>query len=440
MLVIAAVLVGGCSPAAPRSGREDSASATTIPQLQTRPAPERTSPVADRPKSALVARTETVRLAAPSPQKADWFAGAVAMDGDRLLIGCGGDDDVGEDTGCVYVFERSADQSWQLAATLRGEGVSRHVRFGYSVALADHVAVVGAQWDERGSGSVFVFERSESGEWQQTAKLKPDDSHGDQLFGVGVAISQDLLLVGAAQDRTVYTDAGAAYLFQRDENLAWRQVAKLVSNNLRKGDQLGAAVAISGTTAIVGSRHNDENTGSAYVFRPDPQGSWRQVAKLKAEPTTSFGQFGISVAVDSGTVLVGEWRNSERGQQAGAAYVFQTDEQDEWRLMQKLTASDATPRDCFGYSVALRQNRALIGTLRLTEGQRCGGAYLFERDSEARWQQTAKFAASDGKPVDAFGSVVALSDAVCVVGAESQGQQVGEGAAYLFALPSRILP
>ena len=446
VLAAAVLLLCGCQPAAPRhepSSGSKSVESEVPPELRepgAGPVPEPGPTVTDSSDLPSTTRKEIVRLASPSRQKNEWFGGAVAIDGQRVLVGCGGNDTGGEDTGCVYVFERTSDNAWPLGGILRGEGISRHVRFGYSVALADDLAVVGAERDESFSGSVFVFERDASGQWQQTAKLKSSDSQPNQLFGGRVAISGDLLLVGAAQDRGGGSDAGAAYLFQRDDNPAWRQVAKLVSSDLRKGDQLGAAVALSGATAVVGSRHNDENTGSVYVFRSDRQDGWQQVAKLKADPTTSFGQFGISVAVDGGTVLVGEWRNSERGQQAGAAYVFQGDEQHGWHLVQTLTASDATQRDRFGYAVALQHNRALIGTLRLTEGQRCGGAYLFERDSEGRWQQTAKFSASDGRPMDAFGSVIALSDDVCVVGAESQGEEVGEGAAYLFALPTRISP
>jgi hypothetical protein len=285
------------------------------------------------------------------------------------------------------------------------------------------------------SGTVYIFEKSATGEWVQTARLKPSDSHRNQLFGVRLALSGEWLLVGAQQDMIGGNDAGAAYVFQRDANAGWRQVAKLVSSDLRKNDQLGAAVAISGTTAVVGSRHNDDNTGSAYVFQPDDEGQWRQVAKLKADSTTRVGQFGISVAVDGQTVLVGEWMHILGGRDAGAAYLFEPDEQNEWRLVQKITADDPQKRDfSFGYAVALRRNRALVGTFVKVEGDQVGAAYLFQRGEDGRWRQLTRLSVA-GERSGQFGTAIALSDQRAVVGDEATGSTWGEGAAYVFTLP-----
>ena len=84
-------------------------------------------------------------------------------------------------------------------------------------------------------------------------------------------------------------------------------------------------MAIDGDTVVVGAYWDDDggtNSGSAYVFRTtDGGGTYGQVAKLTAADTASFDRFGVSVAIDGSTVVVGAYyKNSYRG----AAYVFRT--------------------------------------------------------------------------------------------------------------------
>jgi hypothetical protein len=223
-------------------------------------------------------------------------------------------------------------------------------------------------------------------------------------------------------------------VFQRGAGGKWKQAAKLVSHDVNAHDQLGAAVAISGKTAVVGSRHNDDNTGSAYIFQPNDAGVWREVAKLKSDRPVRFGQFGVSVAISGDVVVVGEWRDSDSAAYSGAAHVFEPNGQGTWQHIQKLKARVAEKDDQFGYAVAARGSRILIGMLRMEE-KRCAGSYLFGRNAQGRWTQTVKFAPTDAAPFDKFGSSVALTDDHAVIGAEAQAAFGNHaGAAYVFSV------
>ncbi len=61
---------------------------------------------------------------------------------------------------------------------------------------------------------------------------------------------------------------------------AQRSETKIVASDGVDGDFFGQAVAISGSTAVVGVRDadlgNDENAGAAYVF-DHIDGQWREV-------------------------------------------------------------------------------------------------------------------------------------------------------------------
>ena len=86
--------------------------------------------------------------------------------------------------------------------------------------------------------------------------------------------------------------------------------SKLTAADATKNDLFGLSVAVDGSTAVIGAPGNqldDDNSDSAYVYTKDSSGVWTQVAKLTATDdngATDDG-FGFSVAVDGDTVVVG---------------------------------------------------------------------------------------------------------------------------------------
>merc|ERR1719181_1411772 len=111
-------------------------------------------------------------------------------------------------------------------------------------------------------------------------------------------------------------------------NASWTQVAKLVASDAATNDEFGRSVAISGDLVVVGAVADDDDDsdpGSAYVFRTTNGGaSWTQVAKLVASDAAEWDAFGISVAVSGDLVVVGAYRNDNAGTDSGSAYVFRT--------------------------------------------------------------------------------------------------------------------
>jgi hypothetical protein len=166
------------------------------------------------------------------------------------------------------------------------------------------------------------------------------------------------------------------------------------------GDHLGISVAVSGDTLIAGAyRANvggNSNQGAAYVFtRSGP--NWSQQQKLVAADGAADDQFGISVALDGDTALVGAYLANVGGNfRQWAAYVF-TRSGASWSQQQKLAAAAGAASDEFGYSVALDGETALVGTYGANVGGNSnqGAAYIFTR-SGASWSQQQKLVAADG--------------------------------------------
>ena len=163
---------------------------------------------------------EQAKLTASDGAAYDYFGCSVAVSGDgsTAVIGAHGDDDIGNNSGSVYVFTRSGSSWTQQAKLTASDGASGDL-FGYSVAVSGDgsTAVIGAHGDDdRGidSGSAYVFTRSGSS-WTQQAKLTASDGAASDLFGWSVAVSGDgsTAVIGAYYDDDRGSNSGSAYVF-----------------------------------------------------------------------------------------------------------------------------------------------------------------------------------------------------------------------------------
>jgi len=220
------------------------------------------------------------------------------------------------------------------------------------------------------------------------------------------------------------------------DNPAWIQQAELSASDGSPGSEFGISVAVDGGTAVVGARTNGPNSlqGAGYVF-VESGGTWSQQAKLTASDGAALDQFGHSVAVSGSTIVVGAPHHpfSLAGNGLGAAYVF-VENGGAWSQQAELKASDGVAGDNFGDSVAVSGSTAVVGAAGHMVGsnQDQGAAYVFA-PSAGTWTQQAEITASDGAASDQFGWSVAVSGSTSAVGAP--GHWVGSnelGAAYVF--------
>ena len=102
--------------------------------------------------------------------------------------------------------------------------------------------------------------------------------------------------------------------------------------------------------------------------------------------------------------------------------------------VQKLSVSDLTPYDAFGYSVSLSGETALVGALgECAAGRDCGSAYVF-RFNGTSWVEEQKLTGSDAETFDYFGTSVSVSGDTALVGALwdscAAGRSCGLAGAY----------
>ena len=250
--------------------------------------------------------SEQAYIKASNTQALDLFGFSVALDGDTLAIGAYNEDsgttgvgttsDESEfNSGAVYVFVRNnvswSEQAYIKASNTEGGNTSGAPgdNFGYSVALSGDTLAVGA-WLEDSStngidttednaasaaGAAYVFARNNT-IWSEQAYIKASNSGKSDLFGKSVALSGDVLVVGAQQEDTdipginqglndAAKDFGVVYVYIRD-GTTWSEQTHIKPSTTISGDKFGTSVALSGDSIAVGVPLNSTSAGAVYTF------------------------------------------------------------------------------------------------------------------------------------------------------------------------------
>ena len=304
------------------------------------------------------------------------FGFAVSLSGNRALIGAPYDIENSIDTGAAYVLDFDGSHWNQTAKLIASDGATSDA-FGYAVSLQGNRAVIGAYLDDDhgdGSGSVYVFDYDGS-QWTETQKITASDGAMGDWFGQSVSLHGERILIGAYQDDTSAANAGSAYVFEWNGSI-WSETEKLEANDAESDDFFGYSVSLSGDRALIGAYQEDDNgsqSGAAYVFDYDNNNSlWSQPIKLSADDGGANNYFGASVNVLGNRAMIGA-----PGGDTGSSYVFAFDGMN-WSQSEKLTASDGTPNDFFGFSLSQTTEHTLVGAKLDDElGASSGSAYVY---------------------------------------------------------------
>ncbi len=377
---------------------------------------------------------QTAKLVADDGASGDYFGYSVAFDAGVVVIGASYDDA----SGSAYVFELQADGTWSQTAKLTANDGAEGDHFGSSVALDDGVVVIGAHLDDDNSGnsgSVYIFEQQADGTWSQTSKITADDGAGGDEFGHSVALDAGVAVIGAWGGGG--GNSGTAYVFEQQADGTWSQTAKLTADDGDSEDHFGTSTALDAGVAVIGAYLDDDNgsaSGSAYVFEQQADGTWSQTTKLTADDGASDDRFGWSVALDGGVAVIGAYYDDDNGTISGSAYVFEQQGDGTWSQTTKLTANDGASSDWFGWSVALDADVVVIGaSLDDDNGSESGSAYVFEQQADGTWLQTVKLTADDGVDNGRFGHSVALDAGVAMVGAyRNDNNGSNSGSVYVY--------
>lgn len=377
--------------------------------------------------SAQSGLTEAGKWVAPDAASDDRFGTSVDVDGDVAVVGAVRDDDGGTDLGAAYVLRRRG-QFWHLEAELLPPvGWFQDGGFGECVAVDGDTVAVAAPFE--GSGMVFVF-RHDGNSWRREQLLV-----GDPMalrFGAALALDGDGMLVGAPLDHTTAVAGGAVYEYERSGS-EWSLVARLESSDVTAHDQFGLTLAMDGATCVVGAHGHDDagpGNGAAYVYERGDQG-WLEQKLVVPEPAEMV-HFGFGVALNRHWLAVGDVGPGSGHKRAVRMYERTVGG---WTHRQVLVEPGAaTVTTYFGFRMVLVGDMLVVGApsddLKVLEG---GAGYLFGRNSVGTWSLAATLSASDAGEGAHLGSSVGFDGRCALLGApEESSGAYRAGAAYLF--------
>jgi len=277
---------------------------------------------------------------ASNPGEGDVFGWALALsdDGQMFAASSPGEDsdgdpnnDLVDDSGAVYVFDRGAID-WYQQAYLKPSVIDNFDGFGYSLDLSDDAATLAVGYlneDSAGadpadnsapeSGAVVVFSRAGT-QWFLMEFLKASNADENDYFGASVSLSGDggTLVVGAPgedgnglnESSNSISDSGAVYVFWESGG-TWIQTNYVKAPNAGALDEFGGAVSLSGdgyslavgagledsgAIGIEGDSSDDsaEDSGAVYLFVRSGD-IFFPYSYIKASNTDAFDHFGYAL-------------------------------------------------------------------------------------------------------------------------------------------------
>lgn len=283
-------------------------------------------------------------------------------------------------------------------------GAVQYPKLGVSVGVDGDVAVAGAPDGNFPHGTAYIYHFT-GRSWHKQILVNPDTAD-TYFFGEAVAVSGTTVLVGADTDFTsvpkvfVYTLAGQS----------WKLAGTIAQPHPVDGQAFGVGLAIDGTTAVIGDTQGDDNRGIGYVFTGHG-GSWRFQGRLTDPAGISKlpgEQLGLLVAVSASTAALGGVY------QTGLVFARHGTK---W-FRQASFGHLRNESNVYYSAVALSGN-----TLAYSQpgwNNATGVVYIYTRIGRT-WKRTARLFSPHPVKSGYFGSAVALSGSRLVVGASNLG-------------------
>ncbi len=349
-------------------------------------------------------------LSDPRGRASAYKGSAVAISGGTAVAGAWGKYDR---DGIAFIYARERGR-WRQQVTVRDPGHNYFGMFGIAVAASGSTVAIGApQAGDSDGGQVLLYVRRH-GRWDLRARINDPGNYLEDAFGSSVAMAGSTMVVAAQ-------GAGVAYIFAK-VGQGWRQQAVLSDPGG------GATAAVSDGTVVIGAAGTHDDAGVAYVYARSGD-KWHLQSTLTDPRGVPNDEFGTSVAVSGGTVVVGApgVRNFR-----GAAYTYARSGP-RWLREGTLTITrSADVAGGFGGSVAMTgtgtRTLAIVSGLAVSglapAGHLCGKAFEFSR-ATGKWREAARLADPRCTPYDEFGYALAMSPSTAIIGAPGTDGDTG---------------
>jgi len=283
----------------------------------------------------------------------------LAMQGNYLLVSDGDNNNVN------LLMRENYLASWSTVKVYEPSiDMNSSSDFGTKVALDDnHVAVTSEGYYQYDTGRLFIYDRATDTE---TIFENPGADLGSDLFGSAVAVSGSYIIIGARYDSSVAYRAGIVYIYEKNPGGDWAFSQSITAPDGRSNDNFGISVALDGNTIVVGATGAGPNaSGAAYVYRKK-NGTYEYFATLVPENGGGSDYFARSVATSTipgkteSLIAVGSPFTDRTTSNVGSVYFYES-LGDEVRLRTEISGTIYSQQ--FGYTVALEESRIAVSSI-----------------------------------------------------------------------------
>jgi hypothetical protein len=354
----------------------------------------------------------------------DYFGNSVSISGDYIIVGAGGEDSGGSDSGAAYIFHRTGINAWDTGTKIVAPDAQTNDYFGGPVSINGDYVIVGAGGEDSGgsnSGAAYIFHRTGINAWDTGTKIVAPDAVTNDSFGSSVSINGNYAIVGAVQKNIGPIWAvGAAYIFHRTGTNTWDAGTKIMAFDPVGSDQFGSSVSISGDYAIAGVPGKNSGDGAVYIFHRTGTNTWDAGIKIIASDAATGNAFGGSVSISGDYIVAGANEPTD-----GGIYIYHRIGTNVWDSGIKIP----TMVGSFGTSVSIDGDYVVSGSP--GEGIiNSGAARIYHRIGTNIWDSGIKIVAYDPELLDSFGGSVSINGNYIVIGARNKNSYAG--AAYVF--------
>jgi len=239
------------------------------------------------------------------------FGNSLSSNGMYTAIGSKFSDEKGKDSGAAYIFTGNVKKWYQQYKIVPEDGANEDY-FGFDVAIyGDFVAVSSNYDDDAGndSGSVYVFQKNGI-QWLQSQKITARDGQFEDFFGTSVDMNGNRLVVGSKGVDDNGLSSGSMYKYYLVFNV-WTQEEKIVAYDGQSGDLFATDVAVYDSTFLVGAYGDDDggsNAGSAYFIYGE---LFSGEFELYETTISSYSTYGKVVDISGDYAAVADYRNAK---------------------------------------------------------------------------------------------------------------------------------
>ena len=369
---------------------------------------------------------------------------ALSANGNIVAIGAIENDDGGNRSGHVRVYENVAGTWAQIGQDIAGEAEDDRSGWSLAISASGAIVAIGSDLNNSWRGQVEVYENI-GGTWTQIGEDIEGENFQD-ISATSISLSNDgsIIAIGAPRSDGTANNSGHVRVFENSGG-SWIQIGQDIDGVQEQG-RLGNSVALNGEGNIIaiGASQNDENgtnTGEVKVFENINGARTQLGGDINGEVEFEDSGSEVSLSQVGNIMAISSPSSNANGLHSGHVRIFEY-LGGVWTQIGEDINGEAS-EDYFGWSMALSASGNIIAIGSLwndNNGSDAGNVRIFQNLSGV-WTQIGESINGEAANDNSGYSVDISADGNTVaIGAKfNDGNGNGSGQVRVFDLTQSVL-